>query len=137
VLVVRGALPLLISMPLGGGGRWLLVATEALPERLGPRELQFLVGRQIGQVMLHHGNVFETWPLRRWLGDGLVLPRYAVSRMFRKRGDKKREEDEARNTSPVTTPWSKNRRKLKMLADTTAELCDMYRGLRTGRWPGL
>merc|ERR1719333_108629 len=65
VTIVRGGPRHLAAFPLGLGRRRLLVVTEQLCRDLGPEELRFVLGREIGRLALRQSARWPWWALRR------------------------------------------------------------------------
>lgn len=126
-LLVRGSTSRVASMPLGFGRTWLLVATEGLVEAATEKQLRFIIGREIGRVWFHHGDVIAAWPWQRFARDAFVLPRYVVSRLL----PRPREV-----SSQAVRHVGRGPREIQRCVDTLVGACDLYRGLSQGRWPG-
>lgn len=133
VLLVRGADARVVSMPLGFGRKWLLVATEGLVEQANERQLRFIIGREIGLTWLRHGDLLAPWPWQRLARDALVFPRYLAGRLF--------PPPPARTGGSLPLRrgswwWGLGGRDIKGGVDSFVGACDLMRGLMLGRWPG-
>jgi len=133
-LVVRGVAPRLAAFPLGLGHRWLLVLTEEAVRSLSGPELRFAVGHEIGRVLLRHTMQVPGWTVARVITDATAFPRYLLARLAPAG-------EHARATGHVLSHASGTvlgaRLQLARAADSFLDACEVYRGLRTGRWPGL
>lgn len=134
-LLIRGTRPRAAVLPLGPGQAWLLIATEGLVTQLQPAELRFVLGRELGRYLLHHGAVPPLWTLTRFAADALALPIYAFGALFRAlRGEAEKAHLESAGRSFSSTDAAGS--KLREVADSLGLLCELYLGLRAGRWPG-
>lgn len=135
VLVVRGSVPRLAAFPLGLGRRWLLVLTESAVRSLSGPELRFAVGHEIGRVLLRHTPHVSAWTLARVMTDATAFPRYLLARLAPASGHAQATGHVRGHTSGTSVRGA--RFQLARAADGFLDVCEVYRGLRTGRWPGL
>ena len=104
------------------------MATDAVVAQLGDAELRFLLGREMGQAWLHHTEG-AGWVLQHFTRDVVLFPLAVL-------GLKPKESEPAPKPKPKhgqAQHWLL----LKRCLDTVADACDVFRGLRSGSWPGL
>ena len=101
--------------------RRTLFATDSLVSQCSDRELRFLVGREMGRVWLHHGGFVAPWTLQHFLRDVVLFPLHVLGL-----------HPKVATPRPSFKQWLLVRRWL----DGVANACDVYRGLRSGTWPG-
>ena len=124
-LLVHDRRPHIAILPSRFGRRRLLVVTDALVAQLPDAGLRFVVGREIGRAWLHHGDFIAAWTLQRFLRKTILLPLHVL-------GVRLLTHPQARTGEEI-----ERRVQLRHFIDAVADACDIYRGLRSGRWPGL
>lgn len=122
-LLIRSAQMRVSILPSRFGRRTVLMATDTLVSQLSDSELRFLLGREMGRAWLHHSELLSPWILQHFLRDVILFPLHVIG------------------LQPKEPPMPKRSFKQWMLlrrwVDGIANACDVYRGLRSGTWPGL
>eukprot|EP00439_Symbiodinium_sp_Y106_P023861 s5926_g2.t3 len=126
-LLVRSSRPHVAILPSRFGRRRILVVTDALVTQLSDAGLRFVVGREIGRSWLHHGDLIAAWTLQHFVRQMVFVPLHVFGlRPASGRPELKRSPEEIQRRVQV-----------RRFIDAVADVCDVYRGLRSGRWPGL
>ena len=124
--MVHSSRPHATILPSRFGRRRVLVVTDALVGQLPDAGLRFVVGREIGRSWLHHGDVVAAWTLKHFIRKMFLLPLHVLGLRPLERPQPKKSPDEIQRHV-----------QFRRAIDAMADMCDVYRGLRSGRWPGL
>ena len=104
----------------------MLVVTDALVAHLPDAGLRFVVGREIGRSWLRHEDLIAAWTLQHFVRKMILLPLHVLGVRPVVRSQPTKRPDEIQR-----------RVQFRRFVDAMADACDVYRGLRSGRWPGL